>query len=634
MENLLLEVDFNRIEGSRVCSGTGNPGRIHGNISVVRGHDGTNALYFDNRAGIPAAQYVDFGRVAPGRENFSVSLWIKTHRDGCNGWPYHTEIIPEEEFAQSGNRTERQKRYGGVLLANTGYGDDGAGLGRGGFSIANLQQNVYFNTCFWGEDSQAGIRLWGMKEPDDDRWHQITVVFDRRASEKIYLDGRLLKETDISSMAGEEIDGGNLVLGSDGKYGNGLGEMAVSSLRISSGAMCENRITAMFALEDIERIRDELRQRPLPPELYSPEAVEELMRTAEDIAAKASEWKNTWEEETDDGREVPEILWSARKEKACGLRESFLERYETFLQKSMKKPEAAFVLMSDAHVESCDSPRALAYGNALAWAGELHMDAFADCGDYSNYGKAQELDGYWDAVAKNRGDMVALVVLGNHETLEKSCTDLVAYHTGKLAENKTLPPDYGELYYEYAIGDCHFLVLSQYSDTYTVTGYNRMWAHAADLKEKQINWLEEKLNAYCGQGRPVMLFIHNAIRQVLGRQTDGNYRETAVILSNWAERFYLLLEQHPDVVICTGHVHHGFGANCGAFASRDGYHVIDVPSFCQNKKGYGMSSELGPVRAHTGYFVYIFGNKLLLRAVEFENRMWLTAYDELIQIGD
>lgn len=633
MENLLLEVDFNQIEGSWVCSGKGNQGRIHGNISVVRGHDGKKALYFNNQAGVPAAQYVDFGRVVPGKENFSVSLWIKTHRDGCNGWPYYTEIISGEEFSQSGSRKEQQKRYGGTLLANTGYGDDREGRGKGGFSIANLQQNVYFNTCFWGADSQAGIRLWGMKEPDDDRWHQITITFDRRASEKIYLDGVLLKKTDISSMLGQDIDGGNLILGSDGQYCNGLGEVAVSSLRISHGVMCEDQIVALFALEDIGRIEDELKQRPLPSEIYSPGTVKELMLAAGKISEKTGELRDAWEEETADSCKVREMLWRVRREEACRLRESLLDRYETFLQ-NMKKPEAAFVLMSDAHVEGYDSPRALAYGNALAWAGELHMDAFADCGDYSNYGKAQELDGYWDAVAKNRGDMAALVVLGNHETLEKSCSELVAYHTGKLAENKTLPPDYGELYYEYSIGDYHFLVLSQYSDTYTVTGYNRMWAHAADLKEKQIKWLEEKLNVYCGQGRPVMLFIHNAIRQLLGRQTDGNYRETAVILSNWAERFYLLLEQHPDVVICTGHVHHGFGANCGASSTRDGYHIIDVPSFCQNKKGYGMSSELGPVSAHTGYFVFLFGNKLLLRAVEFESRKWLTAYDQLIEIGE
>ena len=230
--------------------------------------------------------------------------------------------------------------------------------------------------------------------------------------------------------------------------------------------------------------------------------------------------------------------------------------------------------------------------------------------------------------------MIPLISMGNHETLEKSCGELVQYHVGKLAENGAVPKAYGELYYEYTIGGCHFLVLSQYSDTYTVTGYNIRWAHAADIKEKQMKWLEERLKAYSGQGHPIFLFIHNGIREVVVEETDGHYRERAVILSTWADAFYEMLERYPDVVICTGHVHHGLGDSCGAFKTRFGYHAIDVPSFCQNKTGYGMAEELGPVNAHTGYVIYIFGRKVLLRAVEFVSRTWLTSYDQLIETGE
>ena len=107
------------------------------------------------------------------------------------------------------------------------------------------------------------------------------------------------------------------------------------------------------------------------------------------------------------------------------------------------------------------------------------------------------------------------MTLGNHETLEMSSGDLKAYHTGKLAQMGMVPKGYDKLYYEYEAGGCHFLVLSQISDTYTLTGYKGLWVHAGDLKKEQLVWLEEKLEAYSGHKRPVFLFIHNSVREVL-----------------------------------------------------------------------------------------------------------------------
>lgn len=632
MKALLLDVDFSQIEDGQIKALAGNDGRIHGSIPVVKGHDGTNALYFSNQAGGTAAQYVDFGELSFGKDSFTVSLWIKTHRDGCNGWPHPSEIVSEKLFADGGKRNQWQKRYGGVLLANTGYRDSSDGQETTGFALANLQQMVYFNTCLKGDGGDAAVRLWGMKEPDDDRWHLLTIVFDREAWEKVYLDGSLIKEIDISSLADQGVDGGRLILGADGNGYNGLGEFTVSSLQITKGATTEAEIVCMFALEDVERIEEELKGRSLPSEIYSPESIKRIFSKAAESREKARELKRDWEK-ADENSIAGIEEWEGRRKRARKLRGELLTSYETFLMNT-KPADVSFVLMTDAHVEGRGLPRMLAYGKTLAWAQELGLDAFADCGDYSNYGKEEELDGYWEAVKCNRGSMIPLISMGNHETLEKSCGELVQYHVGKLAENGAVPKEYEELYYEYTIGGCHFLVLSQYSDTYTVTGYNIRWAHAADIKEKQMKWLEERLREYSGQGHPIVLFIHNGIREVVVEETDGHYRERAVILSTWADAFYEMLERYPDVVICTGHVHHGLGDSCGAFKTRFGYHVIDVPSFCQNKTGYGMAEELGPVNAHTGYVIHIFGRKVLLRAVEFVSRTWLTSYDQLIETGE
>ena len=47
-----------------------------------------------------------------------------------------------------------------------------------------------------------------------------------------------------------------------------------------------------------------------------------------------------------------------------------------------------------------------------------------------------------------------------------------------------------------------------------------------------------------------------------------------------------------------------------------------------------MSKLLGEVNLHTGYMVSVFGNQVLLRAVEVEKRQWLTSYDQVIEVGE
>lgn len=624
MERVILDVDFSRIEGNRVISRTGNQGEIHGDPAVVRGYDGRPSLYFDNQGGGEAGQYVDFGSVDLGEDSFSVSLWIRTHRNGCNGWPYD-EVMPPQDFEQGNQRTRKQRRYGGVILANMPWDGGYVEEGQAGFSLANAQYQVYFSTCFRGEGGEV-IRLGSMKEPDDDRWHLVTVVFDREISERVYLDGELLREASLESEKGKSLGQGRLVLGADGQGRNGLGEVTISSLRICGRVMTGEEIGAGFALGDIARIREELGKRPLPSKIYREERVREILETVKTAEGEAERLKERW-------REEGEGDWKKREEEAAALRGRIVSAYEEFLLNT-EKPDVSFLLVSDAHVEGPGMPKALAYGKALAWANELGFDAFADCGDYSNFGKDPELEGYWEAVEKNRGRLAALVTLGNHETLEMSSGELKAYHTGKLAQMGMVPKGYDKLYYEYEAGGCHFLVLSQISDTYTLTGYKGLWVHAGDLKKEQLVWLEEKLEAYSGHKRPVFLFIHNSVREVLARQTDGNYKELSVILSTWAHEFYQILDRYPEVVVCTGHVHHGLGDCCGAVKTRAGYHAIDVPCFAQNQFGYGMSKLLGEVNLHTGYMVSVFGNQVLLRAVEVEKRQWLTSYDQVIEVGE
>ena len=190
------------------------------------------------------------------------------------------------------------------------------------------------------------------------------------------------------------------------------------------------------------------------------------------------------------------------------------------------------------------------------------MDAVIDGGDYSFFGKDFELDSYWHMIEDEWADKPLFVTVGNHETLELKCNELVRYHCDHLHQHGMVPADYSKLFYEGEVNGCHVIVLAQYSDTYTVTGYKGMWIHAGEIKPEQIDYLRERLDRYCGQGKPVFLVIHNSVRKLLDRQSQGNYREHSVIIRE--NGLYDVLRSHPDVVLCTGHVHHGFGGGAGA----------------------------------------------------------------------
>jgi hypothetical protein len=195
-----------------------------------------------------------------------------------------------------------------------------------------------------------------------------------------------------------------------------------------------------------------------------------------------------------------------------------------------------------------------------------------------------------------------------------------------------VPEDYKKFYYKGEIGGFPVIVLAQYSDTYTITGYNKLWVQAGEIKQEQVDFLQTCLDDYCVQDKPVFLLIHNALKPLMDQQTDGRSPEHSTILKG--DALYDVLKGRKNVVICTGHVHNGFGGGAGCYLLPDGYHAIDVVGFRCSTFGYGLGVEDEPGPHHCGYFVYLFDRALLLRAADFATREWLTAYDQVIQLYD
>ncbi len=568
-------------------------------------HDGGTALYFDNAVGQNAADKVVLAGSTLGNADFTLRLWIKTDRGGFNVWCKDAEsYLGYREFADRAAQTPAQLAHGGVLCANCVF--DGAY--RTGLSISILQPRAYLTVNFMPEGADAPVQFTTVREVCDDRWHMLVLICERTGLLRLYVDGRICREAVISHWQGLSLGDAPLTIGADANGCFGLGAASLADFALEYGVMDEAEISRRYYAGAVSCLSREISGRGLDQgPIYDPAAAQKLIAHAQHLADLAQ------------GSDNPMALYRLLR-----------EEYESFLLKT-DKPDLKLFLISDEHCDGDDGLRTLTLRRAYRWAQELGMDAVIDGGDYSFFGKDFELDSYWHLIEDEWADKPLFVTVGNHETLHTQSADLVRYHCDRLHRHGMVPADYNKLFYEGEVNGCHIIVLAQYSDTYTVTGYKGLWMQAAEIKDEQINYLRERLDRYCGQGKPVFLVIHNSVKKLLDRQTRGNFLEHSVMIKE--NGLYDVLRNHPDVVLCTGHIHHGFGGGAGInYLEDDRYTVIDMTGVRGTAYGYGPNDKDAPGISHCGCFVYVFGRTLLLRAFDFAKHEWLTAYDQVFTL--
>ena len=592
---LLLSVDFE--EGAKDSSGNGKDGIIHGDISFVAGFDGGKAVFFDNECGKEAKQYIDFGRLSLQDEDFTMSFWMKTTRGGDGSGVSKGTAYNMSEFPSKLNH--------GVLLSNQNF----ATPEYNGFSLINAGASMYFGSSLMVGDNRYQID--GVKEPTDDRWHQIVVTVSRKGMENIYVDGELCSSVFVGDTVNKSIDAEteeeHLILGADGLGQYGVGNVTVDNLCIYSGVMNDDQIqTQTYLGQTLSLVRELNERRVTAGNQYSQSAIDEIMAKA--VTAKTA---------AEAYLEAENCELSAAK----SLYTEFRTAYEDFLMGN--DAMVSFMQLSDAHIESVGSARYEVLVSGLKWANELGIDAYLDSGDYSSNGYKQEIDAFWKAHMENKGNLETFVAVGNHEVVSQPSSDSVPMHIQALVNAGAVEAGYDKLYYEGEVNGYHVLVLSAYLKDYE----NYDGAHG--MEEEQLQWLEEKLEAYCGQGKPVFVLIHPCVKEQL-EQLD-QYRVPPTTIPN--ESIYDIFAKYPDTIVATGHIHHGLGDGSGVFQMESGYHVLDISSFRHNNSGYGSADSSPSGLHHVGYFVYVYEDLVQYRAVDFATGEWLTAYDETIKIN-
>ena len=570
----------------------------------TNGFGGKPALRFNNSGIGPAQDWVYLPGAMIDAYSFTVRIWVRGENGGCHDYCTGSECLPIADSVDPAAFNDLQNAHTSILFS-TGTFNSRRDVG---LTVAHLAPHGFLTVQFLPYGGKEPIQFTGHKVTYDGRWHMVTVTGDRAGDLCLYIDDRLADKASIASWKGLSCSSASFTVGSDIKHEHGFGPGELADFSLDFRVMPADEIAHLYAAKALRLLIAEIDARGLDScPIYDHDEAAAFLEKAHSF--------------TEDEADPQAALAQLRK------------IYEEFLMRTIK-PDLKLIVTSDLHCDGEDGGRIAAFRKGLAWANELGMDALVDGGDYSNFGKDFELDSFWRSLDLLWQGKPVFGTVGNHETLELKAPELVRYQCEHLHKIGMVDAGHNRFYYS---GDCrgyHFVVLAQYSDTYTVTGYKGMWAHAGAIKEDQLDFVRRELDAHCGKGKPVFLVIHNAVEPLLARETNGHYNPSSACLID-ADALYPLLNDHPDVIIFTGHVHHGFGGGAGFHhLEEENYNVIDLPGFRAGTIGYCIDDRAPVGSRHPAYFLYLFGKILLLRAADFATGEWLTAYDQTITLPE
>ena len=171
-----------------------------------------------------------------GKANFSMMAWFKYSKT-ADGW--HASLISKADLAMP--------RHGYILCVR-----------------GNLDPNNKGKPLFWfGLAQGAGVHLFGTSPINDGKWHHLAATADRKGAMKLYRDGKLEAEKDISAHQKENEDNHKpFTIG---------GEVGVAVRTLVDGAMDEVALFNIVLTEDqITEIAEKGLARTLGAEAVSP----------------------------------------------------------------------------------------------------------------------------------------------------------------------------------------------------------------------------------------------------------------------------------------------------------------------------------------------------------------------------
>lgn len=601
----VLHVDFE--QGAADSSGKDNNGTVHGSPETASGYDGGRALHLRNDFGGAAKQYVSFKApdgVDLRRDNYTFTLWYKTENGGF------------EKVSSGGDGKTASRpisftgvRCGGTVLSNRSMTDTEAS----GIAAIQVAQQMYFGV---GVTNASGARYdkGGLWQPQDGRWHQLALVCDRSGYFKTYVDGELLAWSDISSCAGDVLGSNAFCLGADvlGQYG--AGNIFVDELALYPSALSAAELNAVYQAQRLRALKAEITARldTLGSEYGDTSALQDAVRAAGDYTP-------------------------AQLPQAMAAYDALKAQYDDYL--AAPERELSLLLLSDVHVVTETNARRLKLDRIFADAKQVGIDGVIISGDFADNSAASTVRSAFTVTESLMDPQWQLFPsLGNHEVRYRSDTenyltgagtywDALQAHISAQRTFGTATLDSTQNYsYAMTLKGYHFVVLNTDAQAQGADDPDPL-RRRVYLTDESLQWLKNTMQTYGQDGKPIFVVCHFPFAASV---PHSEYHEVVAMdrtIGQQDEQIRAILAEQDNVVYFCGHLHYCVGTTppVTVYSGHRGFTEVMLPSLKSGSHGYR--------NLETSWYLFAYGDELVLRAKDFETGEWLTEYDAVIPLG-
>ena len=265
-------------------------------------------------------------------------------------------------------------------------------------------------------------------------------------------------------------------------------------------------------------------------------------------------------------------------------------------------------VLSDIHINTAQSHlHNLHFASALADIQAISPNSIGIFvnGDVADHGEVAEYLSFQQLI-QNAGDRLPPVyaAIGNH--------DLYAgpYEEKLQSFLKYTEPGTDSVYYDLWIGGVHFLFLGSEEP-----GLN------ATLSDEQLNWFKEKLGENRDENRPIYVFLHQGLIDTVA----GTFAYQGWHGINQAAQFASILKEYPEVILFTGHSHWEMDS-FQTMKARDEKlpTIFNTAASAYLWNDGSMQTDIG-VEGSQGYYLYAYGDKVLLLGRDFVTGQWIAS---------
>lgn len=608
------------------------------------GVNGGKSLYIVNDFGKKAENYLTFDLSGSGcditKDDFTVSFWYMTEKGG-------NEIWARAAHATTAGQDVDMNAYkmGGTIFSNQDTVQDTAGM-----SFLQLPHYKYVASGLTTGDGKHHDTD-GIWQAQDDRWHYITVTYDRKGAYSVYVDGEMVTTCDIAAYADEALGVNALVFGADALGQYGLGNAYIDDITVYRGVLNYVDAQAEYYKVRIDALAKQIRDH------------------VEKLGSEYEPYKMNILADVEDTLQSTENLGPQDFMALNSLYTALLNSYENFLAAPEKDAKLTTLLLSDIHLGASGTKENLNSVLHQIYKQGIELDVIISAGDFADKPDSKIVsDAYktiYNLMDVYRMDNTLFVnTLGNHDAYWKEenanyQTAVPLYweammgHMQAGIDNGTITLDHTSYIvddkgilqsasYAVTFQGYHYLVINtdyllQTGDSSKVLDENGEYSingnevdpirHTLHLREDSLAWMKDVLDKWAKDGMPVFAVSHYAFEDTVPLSYDSEIIINSNTVGKQDKQLRTLLASYDNVFYFCGHMHSTFGIIDPYLVEVEGagsFWEINLSSLKASARSY-------LTIPHT-WIMYIYEDEVVLRARDFANEKWLPQFDEVIKL--